>query len=143
MYIYHLAGGVLFALEEAASFWSRKVTWRCLICTTVATFVLALCREPRHLSVPGLISLYGLAKYYKVYELPLVAVAAAIVGCLGAFFNLSQVRNHIYVFSSIYSLGLSSSSSLVVQRTVFNRQALDSLSTTFLFRLGLTLTGVS
>jgi hypothetical protein len=32
-------GGVLFALEEACSHWSRKVAWRCFLCAAMATFV--------------------------------------------------------------------------------------------------------
>jgi hypothetical protein len=38
-------GGVLFSLEEASSFWSRKVMWRSFICVSGATFVLALLLE--------------------------------------------------------------------------------------------------
>ena len=34
-------GGVLFSLEEASTHWSRKVAWRCFICTTTAVFTLA------------------------------------------------------------------------------------------------------
>ena len=34
-------GGVLFSLEEAATHWSRKMAWRCFICTTVSVFTLA------------------------------------------------------------------------------------------------------
>ena len=34
-------GGVLFSLEEAATHWSRKMAWRCFVCTTVAVFTLA------------------------------------------------------------------------------------------------------
>lgn len=34
-------GGVLFSLEEAATHWSRKVGWRCFLCTTAASFTLA------------------------------------------------------------------------------------------------------
>jgi chloride channel 7 len=33
-------GGVLFSMEEAASFWSDKLMWRCLTATTLATLAL-------------------------------------------------------------------------------------------------------
>ena len=33
---------VLYALEETSSFWSQRVTWRALLCTTLGTFSLAL-----------------------------------------------------------------------------------------------------
>lgn len=32
-------GGVLYALEEACSHWSRAVAWRCFLCAAMATFV--------------------------------------------------------------------------------------------------------
>ena len=38
-------GGVLFALEEAASFWNGKLMWRTLTATTCACFVMALSKK--------------------------------------------------------------------------------------------------
>ena len=32
------AGGVLFSLEEGASFWSTKLTWRCFFCAMVRSY---------------------------------------------------------------------------------------------------------
>ena len=37
-------GGVLFSLEEASTHWSRDTTWRSLLCSTLAVFVLSLAR---------------------------------------------------------------------------------------------------
>ncbi len=37
-------GGVLFALEEMCTHWTRKTGWRCFICTAVAVFTLAQLR---------------------------------------------------------------------------------------------------
>jgi hypothetical protein len=34
-------GGVLFAMEEACSFWSRKTAWRCFMAAVFATFTMA------------------------------------------------------------------------------------------------------
>ena len=84
-------GGVLFALEEAASFWSRKVTWRCLICAAFSTFTLAVLHANiSELSTPGLLSFRGLRHEYQIYEMPIFAVVAGITGLLGALFNKSQ-----------------------------------------------------
>ena len=33
-------GGVLFSMEEACSYWSRKVAWRCFLCAAVAAFTI-------------------------------------------------------------------------------------------------------
>ena len=38
-------GGVLFALEEAASFWNTKLMWRTLSATTCACFIIALSKK--------------------------------------------------------------------------------------------------
>ena len=47
-----LAGGVLFSLEEASSFWNQGTTWRALICATLATFTLTILHGG---SAPGLL----------------------------------------------------------------------------------------
>ena len=33
-------GGVLFSMEEACSYWSRKVAWRCFLTAAVAAFTI-------------------------------------------------------------------------------------------------------
>ena len=38
-------GGVLFAMEEASSFWNGKLMWRTLLATTLGCFTVALCRR--------------------------------------------------------------------------------------------------
>lgn len=37
-------GGVLFAMEEACSFWSRKIAWRCFIAGVCSTFMMSQVR---------------------------------------------------------------------------------------------------
>lgn len=77
-------GGVLFSLEEASSFWSRKVMWRSLICAALASLVLAYLRGGIH---TGLLSFHSLNPQFKMQKLPFVIFTASSVGLLGAFFN--------------------------------------------------------
>ena len=38
-------GGVLFSLEEASTYWSRKVMWRSFVCASAASITLAMCQS--------------------------------------------------------------------------------------------------
>ena len=40
--------GVLFAFEEASTFFSPKLMWRCLTCTSLSCFTLSLIRAWEH-----------------------------------------------------------------------------------------------
>ena len=33
-------GGVLFAMEEACSFWTKKLAWRCFVAAVCSTFTM-------------------------------------------------------------------------------------------------------
>jgi H+/Cl- antiporter ClcA len=91
-------GGVLFSLEEASSFWSRKVMWRSLLCTSCATMVLSwLNKRDFSLSLPGSLSFHGLRPEFSLHDLPLFVVTSGAAGLLGACLNtahgwLSQLR---------------------------------------------------
>merc|ERR1711871_1730155 len=70
-------GGMLFALEEFASFWSLKLTWRTLVCTTICCFGFSFIEMGSGGDVenPGLMN-FGLLhqKTYQPYELSLFAI---------------------------------------------------------------------
>ncbi|WZN60450.1 chloride channel protein [Chloropicon roscoffensis] len=85
-------GGVMFSWEEASSFWSRKVTWRCFLCTAIAVLTLALLRGSASI---GLLSFPDFSTHHTkdnlhmefVWNFPFLTVTAIAAGLLGAFFN--------------------------------------------------------
>lgn len=78
-------GGVLFALEEACSVWSRKTAWRCLLCTAAAVLTMSQLTSGAILSLSGI---YPLSSQQWIRQLPCVILVAAGAGFLGAIFNL-------------------------------------------------------
>eukprot|EP00850_Spirogloea_muscicola_P003904 SM000016S01892 [mRNA] locus=s16:383439:390810:+ [translate_table: standard] len=87
-------GGVLFSMEEASSFWSRKVMWRSLLCASVATVTLSLVRSRNwSLSQTGLLSFHSLRPKLAISDMPFFMLTAAVVGILGALFNI--VHGHL------------------------------------------------
>uniref|UniRef100_A0AAY5EDM5 Chloride channel protein n=1 Tax=Electrophorus electricus TaxID=8005 RepID=A0AAY5EDM5_ELEEL len=86
-------GGVLFSLEEGASFWNQMLTWRIFFASMISTFTLNLVLSVYHnktteLSSPGLINFGTFDLEYSLYEIPLFICMGAIGGLLGALFNL-------------------------------------------------------
>ena len=83
-------GGVLFALEEASSFWDDKLLWRGLVASSLAVFA-ALALDHgiiglTKLSHYGLISLGGSDPNVSVELLVLAIPAGLVGGILGGFF---------------------------------------------------------
>ncbi|KAH9305223.1 hypothetical protein KI387_009627 [Taxus chinensis] len=84
-------GGVLYSLEEASSFWSRKVMWRSLVCTAVTTMLLSwLHKREFSFALPGSLSFHGLQPVFHLQDLPLFLFTSAAAGILGAFINTSH-----------------------------------------------------
>ncbi|XP_022069279.1 H(+)/Cl(-) exchange transporter 7 isoform X1 [Acanthochromis polyacanthus] len=89
-------GGVLFSLEEGASFWNQMLTWRIFFASMISTFTLNFVLSIYHshagdLSNPGLINFgrfEGDSVTYNLYEIPLFIAMGAIGGFLGALFNV-------------------------------------------------------
>ncbi|KDO24809.1 hypothetical protein SPRG_09642 [Saprolegnia parasitica CBS 223.65] len=96
-------GGVLFVLEEGASFWNQTLTWRTLFCAMVSTFTLAffisgMGNEAGH-SWGTLGSQSGTFTFgpftlstYQVWEIPIFILMGAGGGVQGAFFNALNTR---------------------------------------------------
>ena len=90
-------GGVLFALEEASSFWSVPLTWRVFFCAMLGAFSLhgwQVWLEGRA-DFGGLLS-FGAPdrrrRLYELWELPVFLALGALGGVLGAAFCACNQR---------------------------------------------------
>lgn len=52
-------GGVLFAMEEACSFWSKKTGWRCFVAAIISTYTMA---QLNHNAAHGMIGFTGVTQ---------------------------------------------------------------------------------
>ncbi|KFP63995.1 H(+)/Cl(-) exchange transporter 7, partial [Cariama cristata] len=88
-------GGVLFSLEEGASFWNQFLTWRIFFASMISTFTLNSVLSVYHgnawdLSSPGLINFGRFDKEkmgYTIQEIPIFIFMGVVGGILGALFN--------------------------------------------------------
>jgi hypothetical protein len=102
--VVRLQGGVLFAFEEASSFWSLPLTWKCFFCAATSTFTLNILLSSS--SCEGLVNginsasliTFGTFKDspYALWELPIFAGLAVMGGLLGALFN--QINQKLSVW---------------------------------------------
>mmetsp|Transcript_3541 Transcript_3541/g.8451 ORF Transcript_3541/g.8451 Transcript_3541/m.8451 type:complete len:652 (+) Transcript_3541:255-2210(+) len=87
-------GGVLFSMEEACSYWSRKVAWRCFLAAMLSAFVLS---ELNPTDEAGMLSFdtsgINMGNRAWLYEAPLLAACAMLTGFMGACFNI--LRNSV------------------------------------------------
>ncbi|XP_073414652.1 H(+)/Cl(-) exchange transporter 7 isoform X1 [Dendrobates tinctorius] len=101
-------GGVLFSLEEGASFWNQLLTWRIFFASMISTFTLNFVlsfynHKPGDLSNPGLINFGRFdtdENSYKYFELPIFIGMGAVGGMLGALFN--ALNNWLTMFRIRY-----------------------------------------
>uniref|UniRef100_A0A5F8G5G7 Chloride channel protein n=1 Tax=Monodelphis domestica TaxID=13616 RepID=A0A5F8G5G7_MONDO len=88
-------GGVLFSLEEGASFWNQFLTWRIFFASMISTFTLNFVLSIYHgniwdLSSPGLINFGRFDNekmVYTIHEIPIFIAMGVVGGILGAVFN--------------------------------------------------------
>lgn len=93
-------GGILFALEEGASYWGPSLTWRCFFCTMVALSTLyALNSMGSAFGKMGFNKLFSFGNFiyegessFAVYELLLFVALGAAGGIIGAVFNNTNER---------------------------------------------------
>ncbi|XP_021741800.1 putative chloride channel-like protein CLC-g [Chenopodium quinoa] len=88
-------GGVLFALEEMASWWRSALMWRAFFCTAVVAIMLRSFMDLCYSGKCGLFGTGGLIMFnvtkenvvYYLYDVPYVLLLGAIGGLLGALYN--------------------------------------------------------
>lgn len=94
-------GGVLFALEEAASFWNPNLILRTLIASIISSFTLnvgvSAFRGLKTFSNPGLFNLGEFEPLpYEYYEIPIFVLMGCFGGLLGAFWNAMNMRISVF-----------------------------------------------
>ncbi|XP_059172369.1 H(+)/Cl(-) exchange transporter 7-like [Physella acuta] len=100
-------GGVLFSLEEGASFWNQSLVWRIFFASMISTMTLNIIQSyiksiPWEFSNPGLIN-FGTfdGVNYQFLELFVVICMGAIGGLLGALFNHINHRLTLFRMRSV------------------------------------------
>lgn len=85
-------GGVLFALEEGASFWNQALTWRIFFCSMMTSFTLNLLMSAYNNNA-GVLAFYSLVNFglveeldYFWFEIPVYICIAICGGIIGASF---------------------------------------------------------
>lgn len=85
-------GGVLFALEEGASFWNQALTLRIFFCSMMTSFILNLLMSAYNHNA-GVLAFYSLVNFglveeldYFWFEIPVYICIAIVGGMIGASF---------------------------------------------------------
>ena len=112
-------GGVLFSLEEGASFWTVKLIWRCFFCTmaTVGSvyFLSSFRNTLGHsdnaamFSFGEFFSLEGEKSNYSMWEFSMFMLVGSMGGMIGAHFNALSMKlnkwRKEYVYKYVNKLG--------------------------------------
>jgi chloride channel 7 len=83
-------GGILFTLEEGASFWSTALTFRSFFCAMITLLTISILFNGDKLGASvGVGFQFGTFEdsNYFMYELFFFVIMGVVGGCLGAFFN--------------------------------------------------------
>lgn len=124
-------GGVLFALEEGASFWNQALTWRLFFCsmTTSFTINLLMCAYNNQGGILAFHSLvnFGLVEEldYFWYEIPIYVCIAICGGLIGASFCHAHVvitnfrkkyisSNRLKVFEAVFVTILTATAGVIL-----------------------------
>nr|XP_045599968.1 H(+)/Cl(-) exchange transporter 7-like [Procambarus clarkii] len=101
-------GGVLFSLEEAASYWNQALTWRVFFGAMMSSFTVNLILSTYN-GVPGTLTFNGLLDFgkfvsltYEIWEFVPFLLMGVAGGLLGAVFNLMNQKLTSFRMKYIY-----------------------------------------
>lgn len=89
-------GGVLFTLEEGASFWSTTITFRAFFCAMITMLTVSLIFAGKDFGRSESSSIFSFGQFdslsdgksnYRTYEIFIFALIGVAGGVLGALFN--------------------------------------------------------
>jgi chloride channel 7 len=124
-------GGLLFAVEEVASFWKVEMTVMVFCCSSITPFVLQLLQAPDSYgsgAIRGLIDFGVVQGGYRTIDIPFIALLGVCGGLMGAFFihlNLKiaalrqrfvKTKIHQFVEAGVMSLTVSTVLMVLVTR---------------------------
>ena len=94
-------GGILFSLEEAASFWNQSFIWRTFFCSIISSFTLNVVLSTYHglhdFTYPGLFNLGQFEPLpFEYYELIIFVLMGIIGGLLGAIWNAINTKVNLF-----------------------------------------------
>uniref|UniRef100_A0A182XYX6 Chloride channel protein n=1 Tax=Anopheles stephensi TaxID=30069 RepID=A0A182XYX6_ANOST len=94
-------GGILFSLEEAASFWNQSLIWRTFFASIISSFTLNLILSAYHgLSSFHYRGLFNLGEFaplpFEYFELPIFMLMGVLGGCSGALWNAVNSRINMF-----------------------------------------------
>lgn len=122
-------GGILFTLEEGASFWSTTLTFRAFFCAMITELTINLLTSgvAKSKSILGLdqpASMFDFGSFntfqgYHTYELLIFICLGALGGVLGAFFNHVNKRITLFRLESINSSSLKRIAELLILTGLF------------------------
>ncbi|XP_075165788.1 chloride channel protein 7 [Haematobia irritans] len=91
-------GGMLFSLEEAASFWNQNLIWRTLVASIISSFTLNIVLSAYHgLNNFTFTGLFNLGQFeqpltFEYFELPIFMIFGVAGGLLGALWNMLNTK---------------------------------------------------
>uniref|UniRef100_A0A1B0DAB3 Uncharacterized protein n=1 Tax=Phlebotomus papatasi TaxID=29031 RepID=A0A1B0DAB3_PHLPP len=99
-------GGVIFSLEEVASFWNQSLIWRTMVASVISSFTLNIVLSTYYgqsgLVYPGL---FNLGKFeplpFTYLELFIFVGMGVIGGLLGALWNYINIKLNIFRMKNV------------------------------------------